>query len=263
MDTLTTNKNFIRASIALVILLALFVLALLVNEVKASRYIGRGTTPLSSISVGGKGEVTAVSDIATLYVTVSKDASTTKEAQNLLNQQVTKTLDYLKTKKIEDKDIKSEYGGVSPKYSYSQPICITYPCPSREPRITGYTATQSITVKVREVDIANDIRTGLADLGITNISGPTFSIDNEDALRDEARSLAIKDAREKAEVLARDLGVRLGSVASFSENGGYYPMYESKAVMNQAADAGSATPPSLPRGENKITTNVTVVFEIK
>jgi uncharacterized protein len=100
-------------------------------------------------------------------------------------------------------------------------------------------------------------------LGITNISGPTFSIDNEDALRDEARSLAIKDARDKAEVLARDLGVRLGSVASFSENGGYYPMYESKAVMNQAADTGSAMPPTLPRGENKITTNVTVVFEIK
>jgi uncharacterized protein YggE len=75
------------------------------------------------------------------------------------------------------------------------------PLPNRETTIVGYTATQSISVKVRDADNANEVRTGLANLGITNISGPTFSIDDEDKLKDEARSLAIEKARDKSKSL--------------------------------------------------------------
>jgi uncharacterized protein YggE len=263
METLLNNKRFIKASIALVVLLSLFVLALFINEVKSSKYVGRGSQPPSVISVTGKGEVMAVSDIATLYITISKDGATSKEAQNLLNDSIKKTLDYLKTQKIEDKDIKSEYGGLNPKYSNDQIVCFSYPCPNREQKIVGYTATQSITVKIRDVDNANTVRTGLATLGQNNISGPTFSIDNEDAFNDQARALAIKEAKEKAEVLARELGVHLGKVVSFSDNnaGGYPIMYADKAMGSTANQQAPA--PELPKGENKITSNVTITYEIR
>ncbi|MEI6660153.1 MAG: SIMPL domain-containing protein [bacterium] len=263
MDTLFSNKHFIKASTALAAVLSLFVLVLFINEVKAGRYIGRGSTPLNSISVSGKGEVTAVSDIATITVNVTKDATTTKEAQSLLNASLTKVLKYLKDQKIDDKDIKSEYGGVYPKYSTDQIVCFTYPCPQPSQKVTGYTASQSVTIKVREVDSANTVRTGLADLGITDISGPTFSIDNEDSLKEQARAIAIKDARAKAEVLAKELGVDLGEISSFSDNsGGGYPLMYADSVMNKSSGV-SAPAPDLPKGENKITSNVTISFEIK
>lgn len=262
METLLNSKKFIKASIILVVLLSLFVLSLFINEVKGSSYIGHGNQPVATISVAGKGEITAVSDIATLYVTLTKDGSTSKEAQDLLNGQVTKTLAYLKTQNIEDKDIKSEYGGINPKYGSTVPIeCFRYPCPQGESKIIGYTANQSITIKVRAVDSANDVRTGLANLGIINISGPTFSIDDEYVLNDQARSKAIDDARSKAEVLAKELHVRLGDIVSFSENGGGYPMmYADKAMVSSVG--ASAPAPELPKGENKITSTVTLIYEI-
>lgn len=264
METFLNNKKINISVFILIIIVSLFAIAKLVNEVKSSSYVGRGNQPSNTISVSGKGEVLAVSDIASLYVNLSKEGKTAKEAQNLLNESITKILNYLKDQKIEDKDIKSEYGGLNPKYSYEQQIvCLSYPCPIRDPKIIGYTATQSITIKVRVVDNASEIRTGLANIGVTDISGPTFSIDDEEIFKDQARSLAIVEAREKAKVLANKLGVKLGKVVSFSENsGGYYPMYESSKAM-MADSVGSAPAPILPKGENKITSSVSITYEIR
>jgi uncharacterized protein len=266
METFLNNKKISGAVFVLLIIISLFTLAKFVNEVKSSDYIGRGNQPANTISVQGTGYVMAVSDIATLNINLSKDGTTTKEAESLLNQSISKTLIYLKTQKIDDKDIKSEYGGLNPKYSYEQTPCVlqSYPCPTRDPKIIGYTATQSITVKIRAVDTASDVRTGLANIGVTDINGPTFSIDNEDNLKDQARSIAITDAKNKAEVLAKELGVKLGEIISFSEggNGSYPMMYESKAMMSDRA-SGAAPVPVLPKGENKITSNVSITYEIR
>lgn len=262
METLFTNKKFITISIAFVALLSLLALVKFVNEVKASKYIGSDKQTVNVISFSGTGEVLAVPDIATLSMTISKDASTSKEAQDILNVSITKVLVYLKTQKIDDKDIKSEYGGVNPKYDYTQINCLVYPCPQPAPKLSGYTASQTITVKVRAVDTANDVLTGLTNLGITNISGPTFSIDDQTKLQDEARGLAIADAKQKAEILANQLGVTLVRITNFSENSGGYPvMYEAKAMSSGTASPAPA--PVLPKGENKITSSVTITYEIK
>src|SRR3989338_6144941 len=98
-----------------------------------------------------------------------------------------------------------------------------YSCPPRPGKsvISGYEASESITVKVRNTDDVGTIMQGLGTIGVSNLSGPNFSIDDEDALKAEARKKAIDDAREKAKILAKDLGVRLGRISSFSEGGGY------------------------------------------
>jgi uncharacterized protein YggE len=261
METFLNKKQICIPVFILLVVLSLLVVAKFVNEIKLSSYVGRGNQPANVISVSGSGDVLAVSDIASLNVNLTKDGATAKEAQDLLNESIAKTLAYLTEQKIEDKDIKSEYGGLSPKYSYEK--CFTYPCPT-SPKVIGYTATQSITVKVRDVDNASVVRTGLADLGITDINGPTFTIDNEEGFKDQARSLAITEAEAKAQVLAKELGVRLGKVVSFSENSGdYYPMYAEKSMMNAGDMAQSSVAPTLPKGENKITSNVTITYEIR
>lgn len=259
METFLKDKKISISVFILIVVVSLFTITKLVSEV---RNISLNNYNGDVISVEGSGEVLAVSDIASLYINLSKDGKTAKEAQDSLNESITKTLTYLKDQKIEDKDIKSEYGGLNPKYSYEQPVCYSYSCPTRDPKIIGYTATQSITVKVRVVDQASEIRTGLAGIGITNISGPTFSIDDEEGYKDQARSMAIKEARTKAKVLAKELGVHLGKVVSFQENGdNNYPMYDSKAMMS--AGVASAPAPVLPKGENKIISNVVITYEIK
>ena len=194
---------------------------------------------------------------------MSNEASTSKEAQRLLNEMITKVLSYTKAQKIEDKDIKSEYGGVTPKYSYTQIECIKYPCPQRNPEVVGYTASQTITIKIRDVDSANQIRTGLAGIGVKDISGPTFSIDDEDTLKDQAREKAITEARMKAKKLAQQLDVRLGEVTSFSENNSGYPMMYAKGMDMATSSMAPQVAPELPKGETKITSTVTITYEIK
>lgn len=258
-ETIITNKKFIKFTTILVGLLCLLVLSMLVNQLKGKHRKGDlGGT----ISVSASADVVAVPDIAMLNITIQHEASTTKDAQSALNDTVTKTLAYLSEQKIEEKDIDSQYGGVTPKYKNNQRYCISYPCVQDDPVVVGYTATQSISIKVRDVDNANEVRTGLANLGITNISGPTFSIDDEELLKDEARSLAIKKARDKAKVLAKDLKVRLGDVVEFSENSGGYPMMYAKTEMSIMADASNPAP-MLPKGEDKITSSVTITYEIR
>ncbi len=263
MENFLKDKKISISVFVLLVVLSLFTLSKFISEIKN---INQTQYATNSISVEGKGEVTAISDIATLSVNLTKDGKTAKEAQDLLNETITKTLTYLKDQKVEDKDVKSEYGGLTPKYSYSQPVCYTYPCPTKDPTIIGYTATQSITIKVRIVDNASIIRTGLAGLGITDISGPTFSIDDEEALKAQAKSLAIEDAKAKAKVLAKDLGVRLVKITSYYDNnnngGCCAPMYDSTSAEKMSLNV-SASAPELPKGENKITSNITVTYEIK
>ncbi|HPR83949.1 MAG TPA: SIMPL domain-containing protein, partial [Candidatus Paceibacterota bacterium] len=165
---------------------------------------------------------------------------------------------------VESKDIKSTYGGISPRYEYVKSYYT-----SGERKLVGFTARQSIEVKIRDVDKANTIRTGLAEAGVDNIDGPDFSIDDEEGYKEEARAKAIVDAKEKAAVLAKDLGVKLVKIVNFSEGSNYYPYRDSMKVMSAVEEsiswdsAGGAQAPSLPIGENKITSNVTITYEIR
>ncbi len=261
METITTNKRFIKFTTILMGLLCLLVVAKIIHTLDDDK--GMFGQPDNVISVTAEGEVMAVPDVAVITLNIEKEGKTAKEAQSLTNEMLDKVLAYVKTQTIEEKDVKAEYGGVNPKYKNNQIYCITYPCPQGETVIVGYTATQSITIKVRNADNANVVRTGLAGLGITNISGPTFSIDDEEALKEEARGKAIEKARAKAKVLAKELHVRLGDVVSFSENSGGYPMIYANAMMKSDAMSAPEMAPALPKGENKITTSVTITYEIK
>lgn len=235
--------------------------------------------PENTISFSGHGEVTAVPDIANVYFTISKDAKTVKEAQALVAGIEKKSLDSLKANNVLEKDIKTANASFYPKYEYRQAVCPPIPmgagtagvtvnpssayyCPPSKQVITGYTASESITVKIRNTDDVGKIMQELGTLGVTDLSGPNFSIDNEDGLKAAARKKAIDDAKAKAEVLARDLGVHLGKITSFSEGGNYPTPIYAKTMMADSV-SGSGAPAQLPKGENTITSDVTITYEIR
>ena len=238
------------------------------NEIKESHFIGAGINPSNTIQITGKGEVFAAPDIANISFSVTKEAKTVKDAQAQVSVLVDKTLIFLKDSNIAERDIKTEGYSSYPKYDYkydNDVYCGAYTCPPRptNPVIIGYEVSQNISLKIRKIDDVGKILEGLGKIGMTNMQGPDFSIDNEDKIRDEARQKAIKDAKEKAETLARDLGIRLVRIVSFNESGDF-PIYYAKAELMSADSGGAAAPsPELPIGENKIISNVTITYEIR
>ena len=176
-------------------------------------------------------------------------------------------LAYLEGEGVEDKDIKTQYYNLNPKYRYEERVCSSNSYwPPGEPVIDGYEVSQTVTVKVRDLDTAGDLISGAGERGATNISSLQFTIDDETVLKAEARKKAIADAKEKASELAEDLGVHITRMVGFYENeDGQYPMYNAgyggDMAMNESFDMKSA--PAMPRGENSITSNVTITYEVK
>ncbi len=262
------QKNIFKALLAFLVVLSLFFAVKFLSEIKSYSMMGSGGA--NTITLSGHGEVQAVPDIANVYFTIRKEAKTVKEAQDAVAVVEKSSLDFLKTNGVAEKDIQASNASFNPKYEYKYDTKIMMPCsqfgcppnPGRDV-ITGYEAYESITVKVRNTDDVGKIMQGLGTIGVSELSGPNFTIDNEDALQAEARKKAIDDAKAKAKILAKDLGVRLGKVASFSESG-YYPtpMYFAKdAAMNEAA--GASAPAEIPKGENTISADVTITYEIR
>ena len=217
------------------------------------------------ITVNGEGKVSAVPDLATISFTVSEDATTQSAAQDAMAKKVNAALDVLKKQGIADKDVQTSSYSVNPKYNYPEPCAAdsVRPCIyNSNPTIIGYTASESVTVKVRKTDAVGTVVTALGGAGISNVYGPNFTIEDPNAIQDQARAKAIADARSKADELAKELGVRLVRVVNFTENGGGgYPMPYMAAGKSMSADA-APTVPQIPTGENEVTVDVSVTYEI-
>lgn len=225
---------------------------------------GTDRMPQNVITVEGVGSVTAVPDIATITYTFSETGDTASMAQEKATQKSNVALAVLRDDfAIEEKDIKTTSYTVSPKYNRAQP-CFNGFCPEYEQTIIGYTVSQTVAVKVRDTDQAGSVLTALGDAGVQNVYGPSFAIDDPDALKEEAREKAIAEAREKAKSLAKDLDVRLVRIVSFWENSDQYYPYEERAyALDSKNGFGGAIAPELPAGENEITSRVSITYEIR
>ncbi|KKT81497.1 MAG: hypothetical protein A3B07_01150 [Candidatus Yonathbacteria bacterium RIFCSPLOWO2_01_FULL_43_27] len=263
------NKNQLYQVLSLLALLsAVFVITMIITEIKSYRFIGGGVSATNTISVSGEGEVFASPDIATITFSVRDEAKTVKDAQGKVNTKMKAVLEAIKKLDIADKDIKTQNYSSYPKYEFQEGTvsCLGLNCPPYRPGkqvLVGYEVSQSVTITVRDLDKTNDVVGTLGTLGVTDMQGPNFAIDKEDDLRAEARRDAIKKARAKAETLARDLDVTLVRIVSFSE-GQSFPIYRlDTATAKGGESVPSAPTPELPQGQEKITSNVTVTYEIR
>lgn len=267
-------KNLYKMSLVFLIVLSLFFVVKLLTEFKS--YGMMGSSEANTITLSGHGEVNAAPDIANVYFTIRKEAKTVKEAQAGVALVEKKALDFLKEKKVDEKDIKTSNASFYPKYEYRRTLCpqvevssglsgssYISDCSNSKQVIVGYTANESITVKIRNTDDVGIIMQGLGATGVSDLNGPNFAIDNEDNLKMQARKEAIDDAREKAKVLAKDLGVRLGRIANFSESGGGYPIMYAESVMMKDSAGVAPAPAEIPKGENTISSDVTITYEIR
>ena len=252
-----------KAGTLLLVILSAFFLFKTINEIKTGATIGYTNAAVNTIVVSGEGEVMAKPDIATFNFTVDETAGTAAAAQKLATDKSNKVLAYLKQAGIADNDIQTTNYSSNPKYEYSQQICTNYACPPSKQTLTGYEVTQSVDVKIRDISKAGDIVAGIGAFNVQNINGPQFSIENQKALERQARELAIKDARTQADALAADLGVQITRIVGYNENGNSPIMYAKAMAFDSVASAPAVPAPVIPAGENKITSNVSVTYEIR
>lgn len=255
------------------IFFSLFLLVKVITDLKKLSYIGREVYPQSTIMVSGEGEAYAIPDIASFNFSVVEVGNTVKQAQDKLDQKINKALSAVRESGVEDKDIKTTSYNVSPKYEWEERVCvqsvavngISYPCPPGKNVLKGYEVSQTVTVKVRETEKAADLVTKIGAINISNISGLEFTVDDRDKYAAEAREEAITKAKAEAKILAKQLGVRLGKILSFNENGNYPMYYGMEAKGGDMMSAVSSAPimAELPIGESKITSQISITYEIR
>lgn len=247
---------------------ALYLFALFMNAVAEHQYIGRDVNAQTTISVSGDGDAYAAPDIATVSFAVTQEAKNSVDARKVVDAQMKKISDFLAGAGVLAKDIKTTGYNLYPKYEWEQKqiVCIAYPCvqPPGKQVLTGYEVSQSVEVKIRNLDDAGKVLGGLTDNGATNVSGLNFLVEHEDAVQATAREAAIVKAKTKADQLAKDLGVTLVRIVSFNEGGNYPTFYGGAQMKTMSADSGMApSAPSVSAGENKYTSSVTIVYEIR
>lgn len=250
-----------------VLLLLVIFLAIYFGIVHAAKIYASYTNP-HTIVVTGTGEINAVPDISIITFTVrSSDTSgDTQKLQADLAAITGNIFPKLKALGIDEKDIETTNYSVNPKYGSQScggkvQTMIYPPVSCNTSVVTGYEASESVNVKVRDTNNVAKVLSAIADAKITEVSGPNFQIDNPEKLKADARAKAIVDAKAKAKVLGKSLGIRLEKIISFSDNdGGYYPMTYKATAMDSAA--GASAMPNIATGEQKITSNVSITFEI-
>lgn len=262
------------------IFLSAFLLVKVIGGLKGLPNIGKEVYPQSTIMVSGSGEAFAIPDIATFNFSVTETGATVKQAQEKADAKINKALATIRESGVADKDIKTTGYNVYPKYEYSNSVCPRIPegagysgvtssvsspyyCPPGKNVLTGYEVSQNITVKVRDTEKVGDLVTKIGAASVSNISGIEFTVDNREQYVAQAREKAITEAKAKAKELAKQLGVHLGSIISYNENGNYPIYYGKGGGTDMALSSVAPAAAELPAGETKITSDVSITYEIK
>lgn len=249
------HKHCVKALLGIfVLVLTIFVGLKAYGTYLENKYVGSDQLAQNNISVSATGEAFAVADTAQISVSVVEENKDLATAQKLHTEKINKVINFIKSSGVEDKYIKTSNYSVYPVYDYTR-IGGTI--------LKGYRVDQSLDVKIKKVEDAGKILAGVVQNGANQVGGISFVIDDEDAVKREARKKAIDDAKTKAEQIAGDLGVKLVRIVSFNESGNE-PIYARYDMMKTAGAGEVAAPaPSIPTGENKITVSVTITYEIR
>lgn len=208
---------------------------------------GQEIKQVPQINVSGEGKVKVVPDQATISVTVETKGSNSKEVKKQNDQKMEAVLKFIKKMNLNPVDYRTQRVSLNPQYDY-------------EKKKTNYNATQTIEILLKDLAKYDELMEGLVEQGINRIDNVTFQSSKLAQYQSEARKLAMKEAKLKAEDYVSVLGQKVGRAMTISDNSQtYYP--QPVYMMKTMADAESASPrETLAVGEINIIANVTVSF---
>lgn len=260
-------KNIWSTLVGVFALLIVFLVAVSIKEFKTIGYVGKSEQVVNTISVTGKGEIVTKPDVATFSFTVTETGKTVADAQAQATAKIDSALKAVKSGGVEEKDIKTTSYTINPHYEYQDGVCTPGGiCRPGKNIPTGYDVSESIEVKVRDLTKAGALFGSIGTAGVQNVSGLSFSIDDNDAMKAKARDIAITNAKAKAQALADQLGVSLIRITGYYDNSEQPPFYNvgmGGDMMSAKAMSAPMAAPSIPAGEQKVTSSVSVTYEIK
>jgi len=226
--------------------------ALLPSVAAAQQATINQTIAGTRLDISATGEVTRVPDVAIITAgVVSRAATATGALQDSANR-MQRVLAALKHAGVADRDIQTSNVSLNPEYRYPE---------NQSPQLVGYTASNNVTVRFRDIRSSGRILDALVAEGANQINGPSLTVDKPETALDEARAKAIAIGRARAELYARSMGMRVVRVVVISESGGGYappppmPMY-ARADMAQAKTA-------IEPGEQKLSVSLNMTFELQ
>lgn len=211
------------------------------------------TNKSTELAVVGEGKVEVTPDTAYVDagITINK-ASSVEETQKKINEINNKIVDILREIGIEKGDIKTSNYSINPNYKYE----------NNENRVDGYNGNANIQIKVRDPQMASKVIESVTTAGANQIQGSRFVVDKPELYREEARNAAIENAKEQAQNLAKNLGIKLGKVTNIVESSPNQPMsYNLKSYAEGIGGGGGAA--QIEPGSQTITSVVTLYFEKK
>ncbi|MBO0855855.1 MAG: SIMPL domain-containing protein [Nocardia sp.] len=205
-----------------------------------------------SVTVIGNGKVTGTPDTLQATIGVQVQGADVSGALNETSGKVKAVTDAVSSAGVERKDIQTQQVSLEPRY--------TSPAPGGAGQISGYEATNSLRITIRDTSKASVILAAAANAGgdNTRISGVSFSIDDDTALLNKAREAAFNDARSRADQYAKLAGDRLGKVLAVTETTSGQQGAEKSPAMNGRAVAPVPTEP----GQQTTTFAVTVKYAL-
>lgn len=203
------------------------------------------------LSISAEGEVKRAPDIARLSTGVVTRDADAQAAMDANAAQMQKVIAAIKRAGIADADIQTSGVNLFPQYRYGE---------DQPPEITGYEAHNTVEITVRDIEALGEVVDALVAAGANQINGPSFDVEDKQAAFDEARRIALENARGRALMYAQTLGMQVERIVSISEGHGFAPPQPvpmmAMARMEKAAD----TP--IEPGQSTLSVNLDVVFEL-
>jgi len=206
---------------------------------------GGASKPTGGITVTGVGTVNSVPNEAEFSLGLQTEGATAREALAANSEKMRHVLAALKAVGVDEADIKTQDISVSPSYA-------------DEGRIDGYTAGNTVSVKIHDLSKAGEVLDAASNAGANQVYGPSLTRSDQDGLQAKALRDAVANARKKAGTLADAAGVELGPVTAITEgfSGGAEPYYAEAGarVMDKAVP--------IEPGTQDVQATVTVTFAI-
>lgn len=213
---------------------------------------GSSFAPARTITVSAEGKTTATPDLAELSFSVVSQGKNPANLDASNNDKMNAVIQFVASQGIATSDIATTAYDLSPNYQYDTNANRNY--------VTGYTLTQTVSVKVHDLTKVASIIGGLTPLGVNQIGGVNFTFDDPEKFLAVARADALTKAKEKAAAMAAGAGVSLGAIVNVGENG-VVPIYQPRL---EAATGMVAMPsvavPTIEPGQQDVTDDVTITY---
>ena len=208
----------------------------------------------TTLTLSSSGEARTTPDQATISLGVMTEGTTAAVAMQRNRERMNSIVAAIRAAGIAEKDIQTSGLSLNPQYAHEN---------NRAPRVTGYQASNQVTLNVNDLARLGPVVDAVVAAGANQVNGISFGLQNTDAASDEARRTALRNLQRKAELYSQATGHRIVRLVTLAESGGYQPrppmpMYRSRAVMMEAADAATSVSP----GEVQVRVDVTAVYEL-